>query len=253
MAAANRTSRLKKKLAEIEKRDGGTIKIDSIAEIVEQTVGAALKRSSSGDPGIVSELQILSEYIEGARRDIAALKPVDVKNELLPSASDELDAIVAATETATHEIMAATEAIDEICSGLDPEVSAQVMDATIRIYTACGFQDITGQRIGKIVTALRNIEERVDALIDALGGTGAKTKRKAAKKTAPKSKAKALTKTKTKTKSKAKTKKAAARKATAKKSKASKKVSDEDLLEGPQMPDSAISQEDVDALLASFD
>jgi hypothetical protein len=34
MAAANRTTRLKKKLAEIEKRDGGTIKIDSIAKIV---------------------------------------------------------------------------------------------------------------------------------------------------------------------------------------------------------------------------
>jgi len=249
MAAANRTTRLKKKLAEIQKRDGGTIKIDSIAEIVEQTVGAALKRPSAGESGIITELQILSEYIEGARRDITALKPVDVKNELLPSASDELDAIVTATEMATHEIMAATEAIDEICAHLDPEVGRQVMDATIRIYTACGFQDITGQRVGKIVTALNDIEERVDALIDALGGAGGKSKRTAARKVSPKS----TTKPKAKTGSKPKSKKAAARKATAKRSKASQKVSDDDLLEGPQMPDSAISQVDVDALLASFD
>jgi chemotaxis protein CheZ len=34
---------------------------------------------------------------------------------------------------------------------------------------ACGFQDITGQRISKIVHSLRFIEERVDAMMEIFG------------------------------------------------------------------------------------
>ena len=43
------------------------------------------------------------------------------------------------------------------------------MDATTRIYEACSFQDITGQRITKVVKALHGIEEKVDAFVAAFG------------------------------------------------------------------------------------
>jgi hypothetical protein len=37
------------------------------------------------------------------------------------------------------------------------------------IYTACAFQDITAQRIGKIVQTLRYLEGRINAMIDIWG------------------------------------------------------------------------------------
>ena len=39
-----------------------------------------------------------------------------------------------------------------------------------KIYIACAFQDITGQRIGKVVNTLQSIESKVTALATACGG-----------------------------------------------------------------------------------
>src|SRR3546814_1118636 len=52
---------------------------------------------------------------------------------------------------------------------MDTEVGAQVSAAVTSIFEACGFQDITGQRITKVVTALQKIETKVDALLNAFG------------------------------------------------------------------------------------
>src|SRR3546814_13096527 len=52
---------------------------------------------------------------------------------------------------------------------MDTEVGAQVSASVTSIFEACGFQDITGQRITKVVTALQKIETKVDALLNAFG------------------------------------------------------------------------------------
>jgi chemotaxis protein CheZ len=43
------------------------------------------------------------------------------------------------------------------------------MDAVTDIYEASAFQDITGQRITKIVRALQSLEEKLASLTDAFG------------------------------------------------------------------------------------
>ena len=49
------------------------------------------------------------------------------------------------------------------------EVSTKLMDITTGIYEACNFQDITGQRITKVVTALQQIEGKVTFPLIHLG------------------------------------------------------------------------------------
>jgi chemotaxis protein CheZ len=44
-----------------------------------------------------------------------------------------------------------------------------VDEHTGEIFTACSFQDITGQRITKVVRSLKFVEERVNALIGMWG------------------------------------------------------------------------------------
>lgn len=118
---------------------------------------------------VYDELEQLAAYIDAARREIAHIRPHDVKDEYLPDASDELDAVVEATADATNAIMDSCETIESVMGEVSAETSTKLMDATTRIYEACTFQDITGQRIGKVVSALHNIEERVDALLHTLG------------------------------------------------------------------------------------
>ncbi len=107
----------------------------------------------------------LVQFIVNARSEISQIKPTDLKKDKLPRAGKELDAIVQATELATNSIMEATERIME-AKVTEPDV---VNDACMEIFEACSFQDITGQRISKVVSTLEYIEDHLDKLSSAWG------------------------------------------------------------------------------------
>src|SRR5436305_841014 len=96
----------------------------------------------------------------GVNNDI--LKPVnDLKNSRIPAAGEELGAIVRATEEATHTIMECAEAVMAADASDPVAYKALVDEKMLVIFEACSFQDITGQRIAKVVETLQHIEERV--------------------------------------------------------------------------------------------
>ncbi|MBO0332252.1 protein phosphatase CheZ [Sneathiella sp. CAU 1612] len=111
------------------------------------------------------DCQDLANFIMAARSEIAQIRPNDLKQEKLPRAGKELDAIVEATETATNQIMTATEKIMS-AKVTDADV---VNDACMEIFEACSFQDITGQRISKVVNTLNYIEDYLARLTKAWG------------------------------------------------------------------------------------
>ena len=49
------------------------------------------------------------------------------------------------------------------------ESAEKLQAATTKIYEACSFQDITGQRITKVVTTLKTIEGKVGHIIGTFG------------------------------------------------------------------------------------
>ncbi|MBK1665686.1 hypothetical protein CKO38_14115 [Rhodospirillum rubrum] len=121
---------------------------------------------------LIEEIRALSTFIETARNDLAVLRPRDIQERFIPTASDELDAIVQSTETATQDIMDAVEGLEALEGRLEGEDARALALATTRIYEACTFQDITGQRITKVVRTLKSIEERVDALLSTFASDG---------------------------------------------------------------------------------
>ncbi len=209
---------LKARLDELRETYGDTVQVEDVVDVVDSLLATMKGDLSSADVELYSELESLANYIHSAKAEIAQLRPDDVKEKYLSSASDELDAIVEATADATNNIMDATEMIEEVMEGVEQEVSDKLMEATTRIYEACTFQDITGQRITKVVTALKHIEEKIDALVDAFGSEIDKFKAE-----------------------------------NPEEEDGPKEITDEDLLEGPQLDGQGKSQEDIDALLASFD
>ncbi len=131
----------------------------------------------SGAEALKHELVGLFQYIRRVRQEIAAIyRPADDDNQF-DSMADQLDAIVGATEEATNTIMEAMENNDEILAGLREGITdADHLACLDRIgangaavFEACTFQDITGQRVSKVVKSVTYVEERINALIKTWG------------------------------------------------------------------------------------
>jgi chemotaxis protein CheZ len=115
----------------------------------------------------------MAKAIARTKAEIAAIKP-DASPGRIEVASEELDSIVQATERATSDILAAAERIQEIAwtlreQGHKPETCDLLDDQATNIYTACSFQDLTGQRIRKVIGVLHYLESRINAMIEIWG------------------------------------------------------------------------------------
>jgi len=75
----------------------------------------------------------------------------------------EIEAVIRLNAEAANRIMDAAEHIsDSIESeGVPAEVRFAILDHVTAIFEACGFQDLTGQRIQRALKTLRSIEENV--------------------------------------------------------------------------------------------
>ncbi|HUG60546.1 MAG TPA: protein phosphatase CheZ [Methylomirabilota bacterium] len=124
-----------------------------------------------------AELDGIQEAIDRTKREIATLHVSGFKGAEMTRVTDELDAVVGGTENATEQILTATEAIDEAAAillarskGTDAELAQDIQDRVLEIFEACNFQDLTGQRITKVVNVLGFIEDRVNRMMEIWGG-----------------------------------------------------------------------------------
>ena len=136
---------------------------EHVEKIVESILGALETDISALDKMMYHEISILTKYIRDARSNIANI-PYEIRSQDIPQATDELDAVVIATEDAAGKIMDAAEQIELIAKNVDNEQSKKLTEAITLIYEACSFQDITGQRILKVVQTLKHIEKKLEEL-----------------------------------------------------------------------------------------
>ncbi|MBL8660850.1 MAG: hypothetical protein JNM75_13975 [Rhodospirillales bacterium] len=133
-------------------------------DLIEQLIAVLRTRQKEAEATLIAELQSISTYIQSVRSDLSTIGP-EVKSQYIPTATDELEAISETTAEATNRIMDAAESIEAMVSGGAIVDRAALTAAATRIYEACTFQDLTGQRVRKIVTALHAIEIKIDELI----------------------------------------------------------------------------------------
>ncbi|WP_142849286.1 protein phosphatase CheZ [Telmatospirillum sp. J64-1] len=124
------------------------------------------------------ELVGLFNHIRQFRRELASIRrPGCEDDDHFAKMVDQLDAIVESTEGATNTIMERMEEIDELVNATrqhvsDPQALAlldRITDKGNDIFEACSFQDLTGQRITKVVHSLKYVEERINALVRMWG------------------------------------------------------------------------------------
>ena len=124
---------------------------------------------SPREAALREEVRALAQTIAAAKAEIQALGVDEITGNQIPSATDELDAIVEHTAKATDAILEACETVDGAAGALEGEWSEKLMAATTQIYEACSFQDITGQRIRKVVGTLKAIDAKVATMLARFG------------------------------------------------------------------------------------
>ncbi len=138
--------------------------------------------NTNGASGILNkrlqrEVLNLIQYIERLRKEIAGIAQEKDDQTTFEGMADRLDAIVHSTAEATHTILSAMESADEFVERLrsHPQPSEidsicdQIAAKTMQATEACSFQDLTGQRISKVIGSMKFVEERVNAMAELCG------------------------------------------------------------------------------------
>jgi chemotaxis protein CheZ len=127
------------------------------------------------------ELDLIHEAISRTKHEIAVLHGKSFNGGEMSRVSGELGAVVGGTEEATQQILEAAEAIDQAASAMtkvnspdqQKRLSEEIGERVVSIFEACNFQDLTGQRISKVMTTMKFIETHITVMMDIWGGVDA--------------------------------------------------------------------------------
>lgn len=151
--------------------------VEPTQEITQKTIDT-FKQDLVEAQKIRAELDEIYAAIERTKLEIATLHTTGFKGAQMVRVTGELDAIVQGTLEATDQILSSAEAIDRD-SGLleaackseqDKALAADIQEHVIKIFESCNFQDLTGQRITKVVNTLKFIEDRIVRMMNIWGG-----------------------------------------------------------------------------------
>jgi chemotaxis protein CheZ len=175
-SAVRETARGRAFLDEFARRLRAT-ETDRVLSAIDRLSQVQNERTSSSHLDVLRrELEMMSASIAQTRREIAAIKPETSGNNRIVEATEELDFVVRSTERATAEILTAAEGIQTLAGslkseGVDTAVCDELETHATNLMIACSFQDLTGQRMTKVVNVLRYLEQRVNTMIEIWGIT----------------------------------------------------------------------------------
>jgi len=160
-------------------RDGSTVTTDIARETADahallETYRAQIEQCAK----LKVELDLIHDAINRTKREIAT-KSFD--GQEMAKVNGELGAVVGGTEQATQQILEAVEAIDQAATALSKNISPdqqkllseEIQERVVAIFEACNFQDLTGQRISKVMSTMKFIEQHINAMMDIWGGVDA--------------------------------------------------------------------------------
>ncbi len=198
----------------------GEISLEDVGAIFVSMASSLNPNVSEADQFMHEEIRRLATYIADAKKEIFSISQNDKSEKVITDASQHLDEVIKATEEASNQIMDAADIIQSNVGGVGGDKETKIMEATNQIYAACNFQDITGQRINKVIKLLANIEERI-AKLNALFGQTEQANAATIEKNANVLDIKLP-------------------------------LDDKDLLNGPQLAGQAATQDEIDKLFASL-
>lgn len=162
-------TRVRETLTALKKANLTDPRLGEVLSLASQMSDAMQAFFGSIDLTLHDELRYISAYIKQTRTEISNLRPNDLSGDRIPGAGAELHAVVKHTAEATHTIMAAAEDVMGADTSDTKAYQEYVSGKMMEIFEACTFQDITGQRIRKVVDTLDHIEKRLERFAEVMG------------------------------------------------------------------------------------
>jgi chemotaxis protein CheZ len=143
-----------------------------------QSAGSAPRRNDELER-LSSKLQLIRLTISGADQDGSADGGLPASTE--PRIARELEAVIEGSEQATQKILTAAEEIDQaantlsaaVKSGAEQGLAQDIRDRVIAIFEACNYQDLTSQRVAKVMASLARIEQQIARTLEDLARAAA--------------------------------------------------------------------------------
>lgn len=150
------------------------------------SIAAPLHVDSNGERAngrvtqLATDLNLIAGAIRGNGAAMAAAEPGKQDSARadapLSRIDSELLAVVSGTEQATQKILAAAEEIDIAANNLSAALSGKIeqglaqdiQDLVIQIFEACNFQDLIGQRVAKVLTAMKFVEDHIARVLEEI-------------------------------------------------------------------------------------
>ena len=145
------------------------------------TSGADIENRASEElRALKAETDAIHLALNRTKQEVAALH-INAFGPPPARVTRELDAVMESAERATQQILSAAEDIEDAANTLsaslkreqEKSLAADIQDNVLRILEACNFQDLTGQRIAKVLTTLQFVEERIAHMVEIWGGIDA--------------------------------------------------------------------------------
>jgi chemotaxis protein CheZ len=176
--ANNHNAAIMAELAEIKAMITSPEVAERNMELASQRMVDAYRSELNEAAKLKAEIDEMCRAITETKHEIATLHNTGFKGKEMRRVTSELDAVVDGTQEATEGILSCAEEIDQICATLGPHLKNEqdrgmvedIQGKVVTIFENCNFQDLTGQRVTKVVNTLKFIEERIVRMMDIWGG-----------------------------------------------------------------------------------
>ncbi len=209
---------LPERIAALREETGGQVDLDAVEGIAESIVTTLESEDVPSALGLRERIDEFLDVYHRAEETLAPLLSPDFRRIRLSEAIDHLGEVVAESEAATHRILEVVERIEATAArGRGARAQALQRDAT-EILEAANFQDITGQRVNKVLKTIQMLATSLDETAAAFEqfGLGHPDREESRDSQDPGN-------------------------------------DDDSLMHGPQLAQDALSQDDIDALFDSLD
>lgn len=125
---------------------------------------------------LTAKLRLIRSTITGATHEQAGANGSHAPTAPATRIANELKAVIQGSEQATQKILAAAEEIDQAANNLsaalkgnsEQGLAQDIRDRVIAIFEACNFQDVTSQRVVKVIASLARIEQQIARVLEEL-------------------------------------------------------------------------------------
>ncbi len=120
------------------------------------------------------EMDVIDQAIKKTKGEMISLQDHGLDGGQMARVTQELAAVKEGTTEATDRILKAAETIEQTSStlvaalkgGHEQGMAQDIQDQVTQIFEACNFHDLTSQRISKVVTTLKTVEDHIAQMIE---------------------------------------------------------------------------------------